>query len=121
MRTLRTLLADVRHADVNRLHDVEVVESLAGLVAAGRVWLAAQVTPIGESARFSIESMGPAAAAPPPPTHAASPAPRSAPTEAAEPSFRADVDAPLLAATLKDASKDGVPFCEECARAAMAA
>ncbi|MDE2145281.1 MAG: hypothetical protein KGJ24_01185 [Burkholderiales bacterium] len=49
---------------------------------------------------------------------------RSAPVEPAAPAettFGADVDAEAMAQALVQAAQDGVPFCEECARAAARA
>lgn len=63
------------------------------------------------------------AAAPPPPAAASRPrtAPAAAPPPAAEAgSLRPDLDAVAMAETLREAARDGVPFCEECAKAAAA-
>jgi pyruvate/2-oxoglutarate dehydrogenase complex dihydrolipoamide acyltransferase (E2) component len=62
----------------------------------------------------------PAAAAPAP--SPASAAGRAAPAAApAAGTFGADLDVAAMVAVLQQAARDGVPFCEECARAAQEA
>lgn len=63
-----------------------------------------------------VRLAGPAAAPPPP----ASPRREAAPAAAAAPAttFTPTLDAAAMAAVLVQAARDGVPFCEECARAA---
>jgi hypothetical protein len=41
-----------------------------------------------------------------------------APPPAAETTFGSDLDVAAMVAVLVQAAQDGVPFCEECARAA---
>jgi hypothetical protein len=62
---------------------------------------------------ISVEAPPPPAKASPPP-RAAAPAPPSP----AYTTFPPDLDAALVAQSLIDAAKDGVPFCEECVEAA---
>jgi hypothetical protein len=62
-----------------------------------------------------------AAAAAPTPSAAAAPAPRAAPVAPPPPvetTFVADLDVAAMVAVLVQAAHDGVPFCEECAKAA---
>lgn len=62
----------------------------------------------------------PAAAAPAPGPAAA--ARRAAPAAAPAPgTFEAELDVAAMVAVLQQAARDGVPFCEECARAAAEA
>jgi hypothetical protein len=69
--------------------------------------------------------VAPPAPAPAPAPPAPSPAPRAAapaaPAPAAEGTFGAALDVAAMVAVLQQAARDGVPFCEECARAAAAA
>ncbi len=60
----------------------------------------------------------PAPPAPSPAPRAAAPAPAPA---AAEGTFGTALDVAAMVAVLQQAARDGVPFCEECARAAAAA
>jgi hypothetical protein len=63
-------------------------------------------------------AQAPVAATPPAPRRTAAPAKPSAPTPAYS-TFPAGIDAAAIAQILKDAAKDGVPFCEECMKAAL--
>jgi hypothetical protein len=60
----------------------------------------------------------PTAAPPPAPRRTPAPARPSAPTPAYS-TFPAGIDAAAIAQILKDAAKDGTPFCEECMKAAL--
>lgn len=62
-----------------------------------------------------VRLAGPTAAPPPPP---ASPRREAAPAAAPATTFIPTLDAAAMAAVLVQAARDGVPFCEECARAA---
>lgn len=119
MRMLRSHVSDVQRSEtVHHLSDVEVVDLAARLVGWGRLRLLGPVPRLRRLAR--IGSGGAAAEEPEraaPSVRAAS----SAPVEAAAPSFIPNLDSALLASMLRDASNDGTPFCEECARAARAA
>jgi hypothetical protein len=61
-----------------------------------------------------VRLAGPAAAPPPP----ASPRREAAPAAALATTSTPTLDAAAMAAVLVQAARDGVPFCEECARAA---
>ena len=119
MQMLRTLMSELRSAEhVDQLDDVGMVELAAGFVCGSRLCLVGPVPRFrGIDGLMAADVAAPAAATSRPTPQAA----HSAPPDAAVPSFGADLDAAALAATLRDASKDGTPFCEECARAARAA
>jgi len=65
--------------------------------------------------RFTL-SAAPAAAAPPAPRRTPSPASPSLPTTEYS-TFPPGLDALAVAQVLRDAARDGVPFCEECMKA----
>jgi hypothetical protein len=121
MRMLRTLLSEVLpSAPLNLLDDVGAVEVAAGLVGASRLRLVGPVPRLRAAAEYSsgrAVAPAPAPAATPP---ASRPASRT-PVESAEPSFIPNLDVAALASMLRDAARDGTPFCEECARASRAA
>lgn len=116
MRQLRALAATAQGAEyVNLLNDVAVVDLVVRLTDHGRLRMLEFVkhaVPPG----VPMEVRRAAAATPPP----SSSAPRRAEVEVV-PSFSGDLDAGALVAGLLQASQDGTPFCEECARAARAA
>jgi hypothetical protein len=70
-------------------------------------------------------ALTPPAPAPAPTSPAPSPATaarRAAPAAAPAPgTFETDLDVAAMVAVLQQAARDGVPFCEECARAAQEA
>ena len=74
-----------------------------------------------------MQLVAPPAPAPAPAPPAPSPAPRAAAPAAAPAPAAADgtfgtaLDVAAMVAVLQQAARDGVPFCEECARAAAAA
>ena len=72
---------------------------------------------------YGLAAVRAPAAAPAPPASSPS-APRAAPVAAAPPvetTFGSDLDVAAMVAVLVQAAQDGVPFCEECARAAAEA
>lgn len=100
------------------LDDAAVAELAACAMAAGTLHLGAPQAP---PQMFRIAITPPA---PPPPAPAASAAPRaqsSAAPPPAETTFASTLDAAAMVAVLAQASRDGVAFCEECARAAAGA
>ncbi len=116
LRLLALSLAD--GADLSRLDDHHVAAGLAAARASGRLRLVAQAPPTLMRLAFS-----PAGGEVPGAASAAGPR-REAAVEAATPpenTFAADLDAEAMAAALVQAAQDGVPFCEECARAAARA
>lgn len=101
--------------DWSRLDDAQVKQQLAVALDDGRLRT-------GAGARVVLHGLGQVlapVAAPPPPAPA--PSPRAAPAAApspAETTFGADLDVAAQVAALVQAAQDGVPFCEECAKAA---
>ena len=70
---------------------------------------------------YGLTSLPAASAAPAPPAPSLSPQPRAAPVAAPPPvetTFGSDLDVAAMVAVLVQAAQDGVPFCEECAKAA---
>lgn len=100
-------------ADLSRVADHEVVALVRQALADGRL------TRTGAVPRLLPLAPAPAPPAPPPPAAAASR--RSAPAApSAGPSttFTPLLDIAAMVAALRQAARDGVPFCEECERAA---
>ncbi len=116
IRALRAQVDDVHgSARSSALSDAAVIELTVRLVCSGRLKLLTTV-PLAIVKGVPMEMPLPPTARP----TATSSAP-TRPTETIVPSFSADVDAAALVGALLAASKDGTPFCEECARAARAA
>jgi hypothetical protein len=117
MRQLRAMAASAHGSEyVNVLSDAAVVNLVVRLTDHGRLRMLSLVKQ-EVAPGVPLEVPRPAAATPPP---SSSSAPRRSEVEVV-PSFSGDLDAGALAAGLLLASQDGVPFCEECARAARAA
>ncbi len=117
MHHLRALTATAHRSEyVKALSDAAVVNLAARLAFHGRLRV---LRLAGHRVLPGVPMEEPRAAAAPPPPPSSS-APRRAEVEVVA-SFSADVDAAALVAALLAASQDGVPFCEECARAALAA
>jgi hypothetical protein len=96
-----------------RLTDHDVLALLDAPLTSGRLTLA-------PAAALKLLGQGKAPAAgpvPPDPPRAAPAAAPAPPPE--EPAL--DLDVPAMVQTLLAAARDGVPFCEECAKAAAAA
>ena len=122
MQILRAHVSEVQRAEaVHHLSDVAVVDLAARLVGWGQLRL---IGPVPRIIR-AVGAVAGGAAAPEPaaaaPAASSGRAAPSAPADAAAPSFILNLDSALLASMLRDASNDGTPFCEECARAARAA
>lgn len=103
--------------DLSRCDDHQLVELLDAAVAQLRLATGAVTAP----QMLRLPSAAPPTAAPPPPPAAAPRAAAAAPASVAETSFAAELDVAAMVAVLQQAAQDGVPFCEECARAAEAA
>lgn len=103
--------------DLSRCGDHQVLYALAvaprDLESAAPVTLMRLVAP-------PAPAPAPAAPAPSPAPRAAAPAAAPAPP-AADGTFGTSLDVAAMVAVLQQAARDGVPFCEECARAAAAA
>ncbi len=103
--------------DLSRCDDHQLVELLGAAVAQGRL----ATGPVAAPQLLRLPTASPPVAAPPPPPPAAAPrAAAAAPASAAETTFGAELDVAAMVAVLVQAAQDGVPFCEECARAAAA-
>lgn len=100
-------------ADLSRVDDHAVATAIAQALDRGRLTLA--------GAPPRLLPLAPAAApAPPPPAPAPSPrrAAPAAPAAAPATTFGAELDVAAMVRVLVQAAQDGVPFCEECAKAA---
>jgi hypothetical protein len=104
-------------SDLSRCDDHQIVELLGAAVAQGRL----AAGPVAAPQLLRLATAAPPTAAPPPPAAAprAAAAAAAAPT-VAETTFGAELDVAAMVAVLVQAAQDGVPFCEECARAAAA-
>ena len=118
---LRRLAGLQTGADLQLLSDAQVLDQLAAQVQRGQLQLcrppaAARGTVSPESrgvdmgAAIEPPPSGPSAPAPPPPAPPPAPAPEPA----------VEIDAAAQAAVLREAARDGVPFCEECEKARRA-
>ena len=103
--------------ELSRLDGAQLKDHLAAAMMAGRLD-AALGTPV--VLRVLTQTARPAAAASPSAPAASSPraASAAAPAPAAETTFGPDLDVVAQVAVLVQAARDGVPFCEECAKAA---
>lgn len=117
LRLSAVALAD--GTDWSRLDDHAVIAQCLAAQAQGR--LAPQAHPAPQLYRLAPASVSAAAAAPSPPAPAPSPrAAPAAPALEAETTFSLNIDVASMVGALQQAAQDGVPFCEECARAAAA-
>jgi hypothetical protein len=116
VRCLRHMLAYRLAAPVSRLDDFEVLDQLAHLLAAGQLRLAA-LPRENLAARDGAAEQKPAL---PPPNAARRAAPEEVQRPVEPPTFSDALDAELLAAAMKEAARQGVPFCEECEKAKLA-
>lgn len=116
LRLAAPLLAD--GTDWSRVDDQALLDQIGAALAQGRLLIGATQ----QLQMRRLVSAEPPAPAPPPPPPAS--APRSAPAAApppAETTFGSELDVQAMVAVLVQAAQDGVPFCEECARAAAEA
>lgn len=122
--TLRQMLAEHRHLHVGRLSDDEVIDEVARRLLNGSLQLLEMLEPRAEAsaalqsllARPAEEPIEVEAVAPAPPPAAAKPV-----APAPEPEmFESSLDVAAQVAALTSAAASGVPFCEECTRAAAA-
>lgn len=120
-------------AALDRLDDHAVLAVLGEAVATGRLHLCRSQAGAEASAEGSPESpvdfgvaskqteiTGAPAPAPPAPRMAAAPRPPPPPPPAPPADAAPEIDAAAQAATLREAARSGVPFCEECERARAA-
>jgi hypothetical protein len=104
--------------ELSRLDDAQLKDHLSAALIGGRLYAAAtsavvlrQLTPTAKLAATVIAAPAVAASSP-------RAAPEAAPAPAAETTFGPDLDVAAQVAALVQAAQDGVPFCEECAKAA---
>jgi len=138
MTELRNL---VGAANGRRLTDVQVFEEVAARLTSGEFQVCADTGPLGQLADSTVVPAEPAAATqtraildslpPSPPKPKTDPPPKApetppAPPEKPKPLSSDSADSPTMgdktdaektAETLKKASEDGTPFCEECQKA----
>lgn len=125
--TLRQMLAEHRHLHVGRLSDDEVIDEVARRLLNGSLQLLEMREPRAEAsaalqgllARPAEEPIEVEAVAPAPPPAAAKPVAKEAPAPEPE-MFESSLDVAAQVAALTSAAASGVPFCEECTRAAAA-
>jgi hypothetical protein len=110
LRLMTLGLAD--GTELSRLDDHQLIDQLATAVADGRL----RTTGARPKLRRLVPTTAPAPA--PSPVASARRAAPVAPPPAAETTFGSDLDVAAMVAVLVQAAQDGVPFCEECARAA---
>ncbi|CAD5367188.1 hypothetical protein RA210_U10695 [Rubrivivax sp. A210] len=133
------LLAELRHlawahgngTDLSRVDDHRLLALIAAAVAGGRLQLCRRVEAMAEAgiaAEAGIGGGGGKAIAPPPGTESAPPPPSRAPAAPPRPppppapappappavEVEIAIDEAAQAAVLREASRDGVPFCAEC-------
>jgi hypothetical protein len=115
---LRAWLSDEGHGDAHRLADVQVLDLIAARLVQRQLLLCSLARPDAERVMFKMR----ASSAAPEVAPALSPSslrPRLAPAEPppAAPAVVSDfaaMDQNAQAATLKQAAKEGTPFCEAC-------
>lgn len=125
-RQLRQLLAGMDHIDVSRLSDAHLVDLIAGMVSSSHLTMYERVLTDEAQARYGIHQrvgaryIGAEPAMTPSQRSTRSDVPLStpAPTEEALPESGLAQD--TQAAMLKAAARQGVPFCEVCAKASAA-
>ncbi len=106
------------------LDDQALADQLAARIASGaiRVCGARQAPALYAVSSTPAAAAAPAAPSPSPSSTApAAAAPATPAPAAADTTFGSSMDPAAMAATLREAARDGVPFCEECARAAAMA
>ena len=114
-RLRQVALAAGAEATPQRCDDQALAERIAAGITAGSLRVCG---PAKALALYGLAAARPPAAASPAPSRAA---PRAAPVAAPPPvetTFGSDLDVAAMAAVLVQAAQDGVPFCEECAKAA---
>ncbi len=100
--------------ELSRLDDAQLKDHLTPAWAAGRL-----VSALGPAVVLrALTTIAPPAAAPAPAASSPRAAAAAAPAAAADTTFAPDLDVAAQVAALTQAAQDGVPFCEECAKAA---
>ena len=115
-----TALAMADGTDLSRLDEQQLVDLLAPWLADGWLHIGSskpavyQLVPVSAPAAAAALSTAPAPAPASAPRPAA-PSPSPAPVDS---TFAPNLDIEAMVAALRAAAQTGVPFCEECARAA---
>lgn len=99
--------------DLSRCSDHEVIVRLRGAWPHCEMNAATRLPSLGRSTTAASQATAPSPAPAPAPRAVAAPAPAPA-----EGTFGANLDVEAMVAALRSAAAAGVPFCEECARAA---
>jgi hypothetical protein len=109
---IRSLLAERGAArDLSRMDDDAIIGEVAGLIASGEVFVGFRFQVMTGAAGEEVRDEPV-----PGPAEPARPAPK--PPAEDKPTFAPNNDAKVQAHVLVAAAQRGVPFCEECARAA---
>lgn len=123
MFALRGLLTQEGHQPVCDLSDSGILDAVVADLSSGALHICGQTVMVVPEA-----SAGPAqpASDPPPPKVERTPAVQTVSKRRPEPApeaatLSAHTDLVAVAQSLKSASEHGIPFCEECARAALPA
>lgn len=122
MASLRAVLSEHGHAGARfwRSSDEEALQALSWLLSSGVLHAHRVPAPATRGRSAATASASPqAAASSPKPTASRTSSASPPPTPVAEAdTFSAQTDAAATAAVLRSAAASGVPFCEECAKAA---
>jgi hypothetical protein len=102
---------------LSQLDDQALIDHLAAAVAEGRL----RIGGVRPELRRLVVGPAPAPATRAPPAAPVRRAAAAAPAAAVDTTFDSELDTAAMAAVLAQAARDGVPFCEECARAAAQA
>jgi hypothetical protein len=103
--------------ELSQLDDQALIDHLAVAVAEGRL----RIGGVRPELRRLVVGPAPAPATRPPPAAPVRREAAAAPPAAVETTFGSELDVAAMVAVLVQAAQDGVPFCEECARAAAEA
>ncbi len=115
LAVLRRFAADRLSTPSIRVEDTALLDELAWWVVSGRVRVAAHLPELRGMATAAEEAPAPQIAWDAPvPTEEAAPV-------VEPPTFPTDIDAPAIAAAMREAAREGVPFCEQCMRKRLAA
>lgn len=114
VRALRRFVAEQLPARAFQLDDAAVFDQVVAWLATGKLRLALPPREIAARSGKKPEAQAPIAE-PARPAAASEPAPALV-----ESTFPDDIDAPAIAAAMKEAARLGIPFCEECTRKRLA-
>ena len=123
MATLRSLASEHESAGVavRQMSDDRVLEHVSWLLRQGVLHVHSIPAPATAWRIVQVEQASPSAVSRPVISPKSTSAPPPVPKQIEEPdTFSSQTDAAATAAVLRSAAEDGVPFCEECAKAAAA-